>query len=130
MPRRYQFLTIGSLSGLTIGFVLGFIVYHGYSPSIGSFLDVLEPAEKIWIDILPVIVLPLIASYLVLTVTAAVETRATGKIGGIAFASHVILLIVVTLFTITVGPGAHIHGRRTRRLSMSEFGKETPKLCP
>lgn len=104
MPRRYRFLTIGSLSGLTIGFVLGLIVYHGYSPFIGSIINVLDPVEGIWIDVLRVIVLPLIVSYLVLAITAAVETRVTGKIGGIAVAAHVILLIVVTLFTITVGP--------------------------
>ena len=104
MPLRYRFLTVGSLAGLAIGFVLGLFVQRAESPFIRSIMQVLGSVEGFWIGVLRLIVLPLIVSYLILAVTAAVESRATGKVSGIAVASHVGLLIGGALFTITVGP--------------------------
>jgi len=104
MPFKYRFVTAGSLVALLIGFVLGLIVRGGAATSIETFMRILDPVESVWIGVLRLIVLPLIVSYLVLAVVAALETKVTSRIGGIALGAHVCLLVVVMLFTITVGP--------------------------
>ncbi len=104
MPRRYKFITFGSLIGLFAGFVAGYAVYDGGAAFMDGPMSVLRPIEMFWIDLLRIIVYPLIVSFLVLAVAAAAETKVAGKIGAWALGTHVVLLFIVTAFTVTVGP--------------------------
>ncbi|NNF03136.1 MAG: cation:dicarboxylase symporter family transporter [Rhodothermales bacterium] len=104
LPKRYQFLTIGSLLGLALGFGLGLFDHGAQTPTFGAVMAPLVKVEHLWIDILRIIVYPLIVSYMVIAVAAAAKTRVSGKVGGVAIVTHIALLIVTAAFTVTIGP--------------------------
>ena len=98
----YKFITIGSLVGLLLGFVIGSIA-HGSGPESFQFLHrYLKPVESIWIGTLRLIVLPLITSYLVVAIASAAKNKVAGRIGGVAILTHALLIVFCIIFTLAL----------------------------
>ena len=111
------------LAGLAAGVVLGVTahVLAGDSPALQQFVKlVTEPAGKIFLRLLFVLVLPLIVSALALGVSGLGDLRALGRIGLKTLAYTVIVSAIAVLIGVTmvnlIQPGAGLSPELKARL--------------
>ncbi len=119
---RFQH-SLRMLAGLVAGVVLGVTAHMlaGDSPALEQFVKlVTEPAGKIFLRLLFVLVLPLIVSALALGVSGLGDLRALGRIGLKTLAYTVIVSAIAVLIGVTmvnlVKPGAGLSPELKARL--------------
>jgi len=114
---RNSIITLGSFGGLLLGFVFGLILKNSAWVDHISLFKLFDLLGKIWINLMILVVIPLIVSYMVFVVSSMIKTKILGKLGGYALLVHSIILIVALLFTIVLGFTA-----------IEIFGDHIPKL--
>ena len=96
-------MTVASLVGLAAGIVLGVWVHAHPSAPASWLAKFAAPFGRAWVNALRMTVIPLVVAQLVVAVVSA-SRRAVGKMGGLALASFVGLLVTAAAFTIVAAP--------------------------
>jgi len=105
LPRKHPHwvLTLGSLAGLSGGLALGIWAHAHPETPVASFAKAMSPVGRVWVNALRMTVIPLVVSQLIVAVVAA-RGRAVGRMGGLAVASFVALLLTAAAFTLVAAP--------------------------
>jgi len=102
IPKNY--ILIGSLGGLFLGFLVGGIAKQGDVDFLYTASDFLQPLGTLWINALRMIVIPLIVAYIITAVASFSEVKSTLRIGGGAVLAHLIYLLLGMGLMILVTP--------------------------
>jgi len=102
IPKNY--ILIGSLGGLFLGFLAGGIAKHGDIGFLYSASEFLQPLGTLWINSLRMIVVPLIVAYIITAVASFSEVKSTLRIGGGAVFAHLVYLLLGMGLMILVTP--------------------------
>jgi len=92
IPKNY--ILIGSLGGLFLGFLAGGIAKQEDVEFLYSASAFLQPLGTLWINALRMIVVPLIVAYIITAVASFSEVKSTLRIGGGAVFAHLIYLLL------------------------------------
>lgn len=102
VPKNY--LLIGSLVGLALGFLIGAVAKQWSVESLFTLSSLLEPLGTLWINSLRMIVVPLLIAYIVVAVSKFNEVSSSVKVGGGAILIHTVLLAGGMLLMILIMP--------------------------
>ena len=100
---RDSIITFGSFWGLLLGFVFGLILKNSEWVENISLFKALDLAGKTWINLIILIVIPLIVSYMIFAVFSMINTKVLGRLGGYALWVHSLILIAALVFTVVFG---------------------------
>jgi proton glutamate symport protein len=105
LPRRRTtwLLTLGSLVCLAAGISLGIWIHTHPGTAIAWLVKIASPVGRAWVNALRMTVIPLVVTQLTVAVVSA-RGRAVGRMGGLALASFVGLLVTAAAFTIVAAP--------------------------
>jgi Na+/H+-dicarboxylate symporter len=112
-------LTLGSLGGLTLAFLLGIVAHNSGNTTLLLLASTVKPLGTMWARGLLMIVIPLVTSYLFVAIAGLGEAKRAARIGGLSFFAFVAMLVSVGALTVAVGP--HI----VRRAPVSDAGFAT-----
>ncbi len=103
LPKNY--LLAGSLGALFLGLLLGIIAKQGSIIFLFSLSTILEPLGTLWINSLRMLVVPLLISYIIISVASFSEIKSTFRVGGGAVFAHLVYLgLGLALMIIIVPP--------------------------
>lgn len=103
LPKNY--LLAGSLGALFLGLLLGIIAKQGNIDFLFSLSTILEPLGTLWINSLRMLVVPLLISYIIISVASFSEIKSTFRVGGGAVFAHLVYLgLGLALMIIIVPP--------------------------
>ena len=97
-------LTLGSLGGLALAFVLGIVAHDSGNATLLWLASTVRPLGTMWTRGLLMVVLPLITSYLFVAIGGLGQAKRAARIGGLSFFSFVIMLVSAGAFVLAVGP--------------------------
>jgi len=96
--------TLKVLAGLIFGFALGLLASNTDVAALRALPGLLDPVGTLWVNGIRMTVIPLVISALIVAVADAPDPRALGRIGGRAFASFIVVVLVVAIVSALVGP--------------------------
>ena len=102
LPKNY--LLYGSLTGLSLGLLLGVIAETNDVNFLFAISSILEPLGTLWINSLRMIVLPLIIAYIITAVASFSEIKSTFMVGGGAIFAHLVYLGFGFALMLTIVP--------------------------
>lgn len=102
--RSHFLLTFGSLIGLLLGFLLGAIGHESSHFLFASLGSALQPIGEFWTNSLRMIILPLMCSYLFLSVAAEKDSSKTGRIATLTLACFGALLTLAIVYSLLLVP--------------------------
>lgn len=99
LPRHF---TLASLVGLGLGAALGIVAHQTESGALLLLASVVEPFGALWTDALRMMVIPLVISFVFVSVTSFDDIATTGRFGGVALASHLGLMAIGAVLALGV----------------------------
>jgi len=96
--------TLKVLAGLIFGFALGLLASNTDVAALRALPGLLDPVGTLWVNGIRMTVIPLVISALIVAVADAPDPRVLGRIGGRAFASFIVVVLVVAIVSALVGP--------------------------
>jgi len=91
---RNFIITVGSIIGLFIGFILGIVIKKtGWVIGL-STMPFFELIGKLWVILIILLVIPLITAYMINVILSMVNTKILGKLGAYSLWVHLIFIIV------------------------------------
>lgn len=99
LPRHF---TLASLVGLGLGAALGIAAHQTESGALLLLASVVEPFGALWTDALRMMVIPLVISFVFVSVTSFDDIATTGRFGGVALISHLGLMAIGAVLALGV----------------------------
>ena len=96
-------LTAGTITGLTLGFLLGAAVYAGHVPLVRSAAGMLAPVGTLWLNAIRMTVFPLVVAQLVGSLARKSDVS-VARVGTLTVAAVVTMLVVAGVATLLVTP--------------------------
>lgn len=97
-------MTVGSLIGLALGLVLGIVAHNTGNGVLLWIGSALAPLGEGWTRALLMIVIPLISSYLFVSIAGLGSGGGTARVGGLSLFWFLTLLALAGLMTAVAGP--------------------------
>ncbi len=103
MNLRDKFINVGSLVAIVTGLLFGIILNNFDWPGQQLILHVADVIGKSWVVLLLTLVIPMVSSYMYLSVHSIVARRGLGKVIGRSIAVYFMILFLGILYSTPLG---------------------------
>lgn len=97
--RSSRFLTIGSVTGVLLGITIGMLA-RAEVIKISIVIPYAEVFAKTWIVILIALAVPLVATFLLVSLLQLLKTKLTGKLALRGFGIHLVMLLLAAIISV------------------------------
>jgi proton glutamate symport protein len=102
--RKNTWLTVGSLIGLSAGFLAGAWAHRTDAAWLLSVSEALNPFGTIWVNAVRMTVTPLVVAQIVTALVGTGRVRPVGRIAALSFSLFTAMLVVGAVVTVTAMP--------------------------